>query len=422
MLADAATGLAASRALYRQAAGRRDDDLPYSTEAAMAKLCATDTTMSVTTDAVQVLGGAGYVEDYPVERYMREAKVLQIVEGTNQVQRLVIGRALLGAPATATANSDSAPGRGGRAAEEDRSRAGHDRPPGDGTRRTLYLGGAVYCADEPFATAMLVSDGSSRGSAPTVPRAFSDDADDVVDLGGALVTPAFVDAHVHTTAGGMVGVGLDLTRAASKAAVLNAVATAARGRKQTELIVGFGWDEREWPDPSPPTRSELDVAGGGAPVFLDRIDVHSSAVSSALVDRVPQVRERFGFTADGVLTDLAHHTARAAVSDLLPDEVRLAAQRKVRAQAAALGIGQIHEMGGPDPPAPKTCRRCCTWQPLSLAPMWWRIGPRKGRSTTCRIRGWSGWPATCSPMALSAPAPPRCESPMRTARAAATST
>ena len=124
MLADAATGLAASRALYRQAAGRRDDDLPYSTEAAMAKLCATDTTMSVTTDAVQVLGGAGYVEDYPVERYMREAKVLQIVEGTNQVQRLVIGRALLGAPATATANSDSAPGRGGRAAEEDRSRGG----------------------------------------------------------------------------------------------------------------------------------------------------------------------------------------------------------------------------------------------------------------------------------------------------------
>lgn len=222
-------------------------------------------------------------------------------------------------------------------------------PPGDGTRRTLYLGGAVYCADEPFATAMLVSDGviawiGSDGAA----RAFSDDADDVVDLGGALVTPAFVDAHVHTTAGGMVGVGLDLTRAASKAAVLNAVATAARGRKQTELIVGFGWDEREWPDPSPPTRSELDVAGGGAPVFLDRIDVHSSAVSSALVDRVPQVRERFGFTADGVLTDLAHHTARAAVSDLLPDEVRLAAQRKVRAQAAALGIGQIHEMGGPD--------------------------------------------------------------------------
>jgi alkylation response protein AidB-like acyl-CoA dehydrogenase len=94
LLADAATGIAASRALYREAAEVKDAGAPYSTIAAMAKLFATDTCMAVTTDAVQVLGGAGYVEDYPVERYMREAKVLQIVEGTNQVQRVVIGRAL----------------------------------------------------------------------------------------------------------------------------------------------------------------------------------------------------------------------------------------------------------------------------------------------------------------------------------------
>ena len=60
----------------------------------MAKLFCTDMAMRVTTDAVQVLGGYGYVEDYPVERYMREAKALQIVEGTNQIQRMVIGRAL----------------------------------------------------------------------------------------------------------------------------------------------------------------------------------------------------------------------------------------------------------------------------------------------------------------------------------------
>ena len=60
----------------------------------MAKLMATDMAMKVTTDAVQILGGAGYTQDFPVERYMREAKVMQIVEGTNQIQRLVIGRAL----------------------------------------------------------------------------------------------------------------------------------------------------------------------------------------------------------------------------------------------------------------------------------------------------------------------------------------
>ncbi|HEX6471831.1 MAG TPA: acyl-CoA dehydrogenase family protein [Streptosporangiaceae bacterium] len=94
MLADMATGVAAARALYLSAARRRDAGRPYGAEAAMAKLFATDTAMRVTTDAVQVLGGYGYVSDFPVERYMREAKVLQIVEGTNQIQRLVIGRHL----------------------------------------------------------------------------------------------------------------------------------------------------------------------------------------------------------------------------------------------------------------------------------------------------------------------------------------
>jgi alkylation response protein AidB-like acyl-CoA dehydrogenase len=94
MLADMATQVSAARALTLAAARLRDAGRPYSTEAAKAKLFATDMAMRVTTDAVQVLGGYGYVADHPVERYMREAKVLQIVEGTNQIQRLVISRAL----------------------------------------------------------------------------------------------------------------------------------------------------------------------------------------------------------------------------------------------------------------------------------------------------------------------------------------
>jgi alkylation response protein AidB-like acyl-CoA dehydrogenase len=94
LLADLATQVSAARALTLAAARLRDAGRPYSTEAAKAKLFATDVAMRVTTDAVQVLGGYGYVSDYPVERYFREAKVLQIVEGTNQIQRLVIGRAL----------------------------------------------------------------------------------------------------------------------------------------------------------------------------------------------------------------------------------------------------------------------------------------------------------------------------------------
>jgi alkylation response protein AidB-like acyl-CoA dehydrogenase len=92
LLADMATGIEAARALYLAAARRRDAGLSYRSQAAMAKLFATDMAMRVTVDSVQVLGGYGYTTDYPVERYMREAKVLQIVEGTNQVQRLVIGR------------------------------------------------------------------------------------------------------------------------------------------------------------------------------------------------------------------------------------------------------------------------------------------------------------------------------------------
>jgi alkylation response protein AidB-like acyl-CoA dehydrogenase len=94
MLADMATAVQASRALYLSAARRKDAGQPARTEAAMAKLFASDAAMQVATDAVQVLGGYGYVEDFPAERYLREAKVLQIVEGTNQIQRMVIGRAL----------------------------------------------------------------------------------------------------------------------------------------------------------------------------------------------------------------------------------------------------------------------------------------------------------------------------------------
>ncbi|MBW1603610.1 acyl-CoA dehydrogenase family protein [Streptomyces sp. JJ66] len=96
LLADMASRVEAGRALYLAAARRRDAGLPFSKEAAMAKLVCTDTAMRVTTDAVQVLGGYGYTADFPAERYLRESKMLQIVEGTNQIQRVVISRHLLG--------------------------------------------------------------------------------------------------------------------------------------------------------------------------------------------------------------------------------------------------------------------------------------------------------------------------------------
>ncbi|GGM94385.1 acyl-CoA dehydrogenase [Terrabacter tumescens] len=95
LVADMEAAVTAARATYLHAARLKDAGRAFGKEAAVAKLVATDAAMKVTTDAVQVLGGAGYTEDFPLERYMREAKVTQIFEGTNQIQRLVISRQLL---------------------------------------------------------------------------------------------------------------------------------------------------------------------------------------------------------------------------------------------------------------------------------------------------------------------------------------
>jgi alkylation response protein AidB-like acyl-CoA dehydrogenase len=94
LLADMAAAVHSARATYLDAARRRDAGRPYSQQASVAKLVASDAAMKVTTDGVQVLGGYGYTADFPLERFMREAKIMQIFEGTNQIQRLVISRGL----------------------------------------------------------------------------------------------------------------------------------------------------------------------------------------------------------------------------------------------------------------------------------------------------------------------------------------
>jgi len=95
MLADMGTKIEASRLLTYQAAYLESAGLPYGKESAMAKLFASETAMEVTTNAVQIFGGYGYTRDYLVERFMRDAKITQIYEGTSEVQRLVISRYLL---------------------------------------------------------------------------------------------------------------------------------------------------------------------------------------------------------------------------------------------------------------------------------------------------------------------------------------
>jgi butyryl-CoA dehydrogenase len=95
MLADMAIAIEAARLLTRRAAWRKDSGAPYGAEAAMAKLCAAEKAMRVTTDAIQVHGGYGFIKEYQVERYFRDAKITQIYEGTSQIQKLVIARHLL---------------------------------------------------------------------------------------------------------------------------------------------------------------------------------------------------------------------------------------------------------------------------------------------------------------------------------------
>jgi alkylation response protein AidB-like acyl-CoA dehydrogenase len=96
ILADMATSIDAARMLTWRAAWMLDQGRPVNKEASMAKVFAADTAMKVTTDALQVLGGAGYMRDYPTEKWMRDAKIMQIYEGTSQIQRLVISRMLTG--------------------------------------------------------------------------------------------------------------------------------------------------------------------------------------------------------------------------------------------------------------------------------------------------------------------------------------
>ncbi|KNB49960.1 amidohydrolase [Streptomyces caatingaensis] len=212
----------------------------------------------------------------------------------------------------------------------------------------LLRNGDVHSPADPFATAMVVERGhiawvGSEGAADS----FADGVDEVVDLDGALVTPAFTDAHVHTTATGLALTGLDLTGTATLAEALGRVRAHAAARPADRILIGHGWDADRWPERRPPSRAELDEAAGGRPLYLTRADVHSAVVTTALLDLVPNLRELSGFSADGPLTDAAHHAVRTAAHAAVTPAQRTEAQRAALARAASLGIGSVHECAGP---------------------------------------------------------------------------
>ncbi len=210
---------------------------------------------------------------------------------------------------------------------------------------TLYRGGVLHCPADPGASALLVRDGRIAwlGSTAEAPS-----ADRVVELDGALVTPAFVDAHVHATDTGLVLSGLDLSGVRSAGGVLDAVASFAAGLPGDAVVLGHGWDESAWSDAVLPDAVALDRAAGGRRVYLSQASIHSALVSRAMLAACPEVVSAAGFDASGWVRRDAHHVVRAAAFASVSRAQRVAAQRAALAHAASLGIAAVHECGGPE--------------------------------------------------------------------------
>ncbi|MFI2235823.1 amidohydrolase [Streptomyces chrestomyceticus] len=225
-----------------------------------------------------------------------------------------------------------------------------ERTPDPARPRTVLLrGGEVHSPADPFATAMVVEGDSiawvgEEGAADS----FADGVDEIVHLDGTLVTPAFTDAHVHTTATGLALTGLDLSGARTLPNALARVREYAAARPADRILLGHGWDATAWPEGRPPSRAELDAAAGGRPLYLTRVDVHSAVVTTALLDLVPGIRDLSGFHAEQPLTGDAHHAVRAAAYATVTPAQRDAAQAAALAHAASRGIGTLHECAGPE--------------------------------------------------------------------------
>lgn len=205
----------------------------------------------------------------------------------------------------------------------------------------------MYAPSAPFATAMMIDGGTIAWiGEDTAAAVHREAADVVVDLRGAFVAPGFVDAHVHATSTGLLLTGVDLTHVLSRAEALTTLAAHVQ-RHPHDPVVGHGWDETRWADGGPLTRAEIDGIAGDLPVYLSRIDVHSAVVSSAMVDRAPQVRGLDGWDLSGPLTRDAHADVRSSAMALVTVDQRVRAQRAMRAAAARLGIVAVHEMAGP---------------------------------------------------------------------------
>lgn len=231
---------------------------------------------------------------------------------------------------------------------------------------TLYRAGRIHSPCDPRATALLVTghpDGDPAagrpegGARPGGPDGDPDGtvvwvgawddapaADHTVDFGDALVTPAFVDAHLHATDTGLAELALDLSATRSAAQLLDAVAGAASRLPADAVVLGHGWDESTWDDPTLPDAATLDRAAGGRMVYASQASLHSALCSGALLPHAAGVP---GYHPAGWVRREAHHAVRAVVAGTIGTAQRREAQRAALRRAASLGIAAVHECGGP---------------------------------------------------------------------------
>lgn len=209
---------------------------------------------------------------------------------------------------------------------------------------TMYRNASIYSTVDPLATAMLV-DGDVVAWVGSEHAATSilDDKMREVNVGGALITPGFVDSHVHVTETGLALESVDLTDVRSAGQLLERLAQAAA--KGTGVVLGHGWDDSHWSDRTHPTAAQLDKAAGGREVYLARVDVHSALVSASLAARSGLSGET-GWDGRALVSGTAHTRARETARAMTPDRMEEVQRRALR-HAAAQGYVALAEMSAP---------------------------------------------------------------------------
>lgn len=263
---------------------------------------------------------------------------------------------------------------------------------------TLYRNGSVYTAADPFATAMLV-DGDTVAwvGSEQAATSIADSSMDIIDLRGALVAPGFVDSHAHLTETGIALDSLQLGGVRSARELLDAVAASSGDG----AVLGHGWDESRWDDPTLPDAAELERAAAGRPVYLSRVDVHSALVSPSLAASAG-LAELDGYAPDGHVRRQAHTAARQATRRLSSGALQ-DYQRRALDEAAANGYVALAEMGAPKISSVDDLRLAAAWNGAAgsrpapeVLPYWGQLTPTAADAEALlaelgvRVRGFAG--------------------------------